>query len=123
MALSGIQVTDARELEMRRWLLELLSDDFAASGVEIDDLPDGFDLLIEGVVDSLRFAEVVADLEARLDTVIDLTEMDPLEVSRIGPLARHLTSVGSVGSGKEAVRSRNASERSPESPRDIYPDG
>ena len=54
------------------------------------DLPDGFDLRAEGVVDSLGFIELLSELEARLGRQIDVAELDLGDLTRFGPLARHI---------------------------------
>ena len=53
-------------------------------------LPDDLDLRAEGIVDSLGFVELLSEMETRLGCRIDLDELDPELLTRVGPLARYI---------------------------------
>ena len=57
----------------------------AARGV-----PDDFNLLAEGVVDSLGFVELIAELEGQLAVEIDLGDLDSDKLGVVGPLSRYI---------------------------------
>jgi acyl carrier protein len=54
------------------------------------DAPDDFDLRLGGAVDSLRFIQLIAHLEACTGTAIDLTEIEPELLTNLGVLSRHI---------------------------------
>jgi acyl carrier protein len=68
--------------EIRAHILAFVSRPATAS--------DEYDLRADGAVDSLRFVQLLADLEARLGTSIDLAEVAPERVTNLGVLSRHI---------------------------------
>ena len=60
------------------------------SGSLPDPVPDGFNLIGEGVIDSLGFVQLLAELESRLGLAIDFAGLDPEEFAVVGPLSRHI---------------------------------
>ena len=54
------------------------------------ELPDNLDMRVEGLVDSLGFMQLIADLEERLGFQIDFEDLDPAELTLVGPLSRHI---------------------------------
>jgi acyl carrier protein len=56
------------------------------------DLSDELDLRDEGIIDSLGFLHLIAELEARLGP-IDLTELAAEQLTNVGALARHIAHV------------------------------
>ena len=53
-------------------------------------LGDDLDLRRDGLVDSLGFVQLLTALETRLGHPIDLSDLDPDQLTKIGPLARHI---------------------------------
>ena len=58
--------------------------------IPVATLHDDFDLRDEGLVDSLGFVELLAELEQRLHCTIDLSEFDPEHLTNVAALARHI---------------------------------
>jgi acyl carrier protein len=56
------------------------------------DLSDDCDLRDEGIIDSLGFLQLIAELEARLGP-IDLTELAAEQLTNVGALASHIAHV------------------------------
>ena len=54
------------------------------------DVPDDFDLRRDGTLDSLRFIQLIVDLEARTGTRIELVDVDPEQLTKLGVLSRHI---------------------------------
>ena len=54
------------------------------------DVSDDFDLRFNGAIDSLRFIQLIADLETRTGKVIDLTDVDAERLTNLGVLSRHI---------------------------------
>jgi acyl carrier protein len=57
-------------------------------------IPDDFDLLLEGIIDSFGMLELVGAIEDRFTLEVDLEALDPDQMTRIGPLARYVAEQG-----------------------------
>ncbi len=75
---------------VRDFLVEQYAGQFRALGLEPADVPDSFDLLLGGVIDSLGVLEVVAALENQFGCTLDMQAMDPEKITIIGPLAEYV---------------------------------
>jgi acyl carrier protein len=80
-----IEVTAA---DVRAFALERVSDQLLAMGLTPADVPDDFDLLDTGTIDSLGFLELVGALADRFGVDVDFEEMDPEDIGLVGPLCR-----------------------------------
>ena len=85
---SGMDSTAARRL-----IVTSLHDAIVAAGLDPQTLGDDLDLRMEGIVDSFGFVQLIADLETRLGREIDLESLDPEQLTVLGPLSRHISSV------------------------------
>jgi len=54
------------------------------------ELPDDFDLLLSGVVDSFEIIEIIGAIEAKFQVQLDLAMLDAEDLTRIGPLTRYI---------------------------------
>jgi acyl carrier protein len=52
---------------------------------------DDFDIRLDGGMDSLGFLRLIADIEARTGRTIDLADIDPEKLTRLGVLAAHIS--------------------------------
>ena len=87
-------VTDPSSHNVREFILDQLADQLDVKGIEANDLPDSFDLLIEGVIDSFGIVELVVRLEERFGYELDFTDLDADDLTRIGPLSRYVEEQG-----------------------------
>jgi len=71
-------------------IASILSRTLGARGMSTTDLQDDLDLRAQGLVDSLGFMQLIAALEARLERPIDLAELDPDHLTKVGSLAQHI---------------------------------
>lgn len=71
----------------------------AGRSLRPEDVPDDFDIRAEGVVDSLGFVQLITDLEEQLGFDIDLAELDPIDLTTVGPLSRHIAAISELSSG------------------------
>ena len=78
------------EADVRTLLLAACAEPLSAFALGPDDVTDDFDLREHGIVDSLGFLEILADLELRLGHPVDLEGMEPADLTVVGPLVRHL---------------------------------
>lgn len=76
--------------DVRSFILAGVAEGLAAKQLDPDALPDSFDLLVEGVIDSFGILELVVQIEERFGAELDFAEIDPDELTRIGPLSRYV---------------------------------
>ena len=77
--------------EVRRFVLEQVDEPVRALGHEPADLPDDFDLHRAGVIDSFGILELITALEERFDLEIDYEDLDPEELTIVGPFSRYVS--------------------------------
>ena len=73
---------------VRGFILDQVSEPLSALNVEPGAVPDDFDLLERGVVDSFGLMELLADVEDRFGVEIDFNALDAEVLTLIGPLSR-----------------------------------
>jgi acyl carrier protein len=74
--------------EVRTFLLSRFEESLAASGLGPETVPDAFDLLTEGIVDSFGILEMIMGIEEHFGIVIDYENIDPQDLTVVGPLSR-----------------------------------
>jgi acyl carrier protein len=85
--------------EIRSFVIQELDEQLRALGNDPEALPDDFDLHESGVIDSLGILELITALEERFSLEIDYEELDPEELTKVGPFARYV----SAQSGNDAA--------------------
>jgi len=76
--------------QVRQFILSYLSTKLYSSGRTLpSDLKDDYDLVREGVIDSLGMLRLTVELEAHFGE-IDFAELDPEEMTIVGPLCRYV---------------------------------
>ena len=83
--------------EVRSLILSSLQTQLEAVGLTADDVPDDFDLLTRGVVDSLAILELITQIEKHFDIKIDFEDLDPENLMIIGPFCRYIEEKCSIG--------------------------
>ncbi len=76
--------------DVRSFLLSNLGGPLASLGLDPKDVPDDFDLLTRGVIDSLGIIELIAAVEQHFGMQLDFADLDPEELTVIGPLCRYI---------------------------------
>lgn len=76
--------------EVRAFILDRLQSPLAAKRLSPESVPDHFDLLTEGVIDSMGIVELIAALEGQFDIRLDFEELDPENLTIVGPLCRYV---------------------------------
>jgi len=85
-----------REREVRDHLLERLDGPLRAGGLDPTAVGDDLDLLRSGILDSLGLLELIADVNDRFDIEVDFEEVDPEELTVLGPFVRHVAAAAEV---------------------------
>jgi len=75
---------------VRQFILGRYADRWAELSTRIEHVPDDFDLLLEGVIDSVGVLDLIAAIEDEFDVDIDLQELDAEHITVIGPLAQYI---------------------------------
>jgi acyl carrier protein len=83
-------VTPVTADDVRSAVLERVSPGLAAKGLRPEELPDDFDLLLEGVVDSFGLLELISHVEARFGLELDFADLDADDLTALGPFSRYV---------------------------------
>lgn len=74
---------------VRSFLISYLSNKIESEGKELENnLPDDYDLLLNGVIDSTGLLELILSLEEHFGVSIDFEELDAEEITVVGPFCR-----------------------------------
>jgi acyl carrier protein len=68
----------------------ILAPVLRANNCPTSELRDDFDVRAAGLVDSFGFLRLLSELEFRLGRRIDVAELAPDQLTKVGPLARHI---------------------------------
>ena len=77
-------------ISIKALIASILEPTLASRNGTMLDLPDDLDLRLEGLVDSFGFMHLIAELQSRLGCEINLAELPPEQLTKVGPLARHI---------------------------------
>ncbi|MEZ5098347.1 MAG: acyl carrier protein [Thermoleophilia bacterium] len=80
------------ETDVRGYLCGRFAEQLAALGIAPGEEPDDLDLIAEGVTDSFGLLELIGDLEARFGIELDFEDLDPEDLTRLGPFSRYVAS-------------------------------
>jgi acyl carrier protein len=72
------------------FLLTRYSEPITAMRLNIAELPDDFDFLLSGVIDSFGILEMISAIEDEFQIQLDLALLDAEDITRIGPLTRYI---------------------------------
>ena len=75
---------------IRMFLLTRYAEPITAMQLNLTELPDDFDFLLSGVIDSFGIIEMISAIEDEFQIRLDLALLDAEDITRIGPLARYI---------------------------------
>jgi acyl carrier protein len=75
---------------VREFLLTRYSEPITAMQLNLTELPDDFDLLLAGVIDSFGILEMISAIENEFQIQLDLALLDAEDITRIGPLTGYI---------------------------------
>ncbi len=87
---STIQMNNFTPDNVREFLLTRYSGPIVGLQLNLPELPDDFDLLLSGVIDSFGIIEMISAIEAEFRIQLDLALLDAEDITRIGPLTRYI---------------------------------
>jgi acyl carrier protein len=75
---------------VRKRILDFCGPSLAAYGVDPASAADDLDLRACGAIDSLRFIELVVELEETFDVELELEDVDPEKLTLLGTLCEQV---------------------------------
>ena len=78
---------DVTPSDIRQFLLVKYSGTIKALGLIPAELPDDFDFLLSGVIDSFGILEMISAIEEEFGIQLDLEALDAEQITIIGPLS------------------------------------
>jgi acyl carrier protein len=81
---------DFAAASIRQFLMDKYREPIEAVGLASADLPDNFDLLLSGVIDSFGILEMISALEEEFRIQLDLATLDAEQITILGPLSRYV---------------------------------
>jgi acyl carrier protein len=84
------QIKDVTPDNVRGFLLTRYYEPIIAMQLSLTEIPDDFDLLLSGVIDSFGILEMISAIEDEFQIQLDLALLDAEDITRIGPLARYI---------------------------------
>ncbi|HJV66034.1 MAG TPA: acyl carrier protein [Geomonas sp.] len=78
---------------VREFLLDFMDDRLSSRGLCAAEVDDDFDLLVNGVIDSLAFLEMTVALQEQFEVEFDFDQVDPVQLSIVGPLCNYVSSL------------------------------
>ena len=75
---------------VQEFLLTRYYEPIIAMQLVLTEIPDDFDLLLSGVIDSFGILEMISAIEGEFQIQLDLALLDAEDITRIGPLARYI---------------------------------
>jgi acyl carrier protein len=76
--------------DVRSVLLAQLVGPLSARGLRPEQVPDHFDLLTEGILDSMGIVEVIGAIEQHFQIQIDFEDLDPENLTIVGPFCEYI---------------------------------
>ena len=77
---------------VRQFLLVKYLERIQSLGLTSAELPDDFDLLLSGVIDSFGILEMISTIEEEFQVELDLAALDAEQITIVGPLSRFVAS-------------------------------
>lgn len=76
--------------DVRQFILDRFAEPLSSRNLETEAVPDDFDLLGEGLIDSLGLLELINAVENNFGIEVDFDGLDPEQMTLIGPFCRHV---------------------------------
>lgn len=76
--------------DVRTFLLAQVEPELSALDLTPEVVTDGFDLLAEGIIDSLGLVQMIAAVETRFQVELDLEELEVEDLGVVGPFSRYV---------------------------------
>lgn len=91
---------------VRSFVLGGLTEPLQRLGMRPDQVPDDFDLLTSGLIDSFGVLELIGDVEDRFGLDIDFERLEPEGLTVIGTFSRYVARESALANGRGAAESQ-----------------
>ncbi len=81
---------------IRQFIGTRFAEQLAGMGIDPARVPDDFDLMERGIIDSLGLIELIADVDSTFGIAVDFEEMDPEQLTVIGPFCVYVADRGGL---------------------------
>ncbi len=76
--------------DVRAFILEDLTEQLSAVGLHPEQVPDDYDLLAEGVIDSFGIIEMIARIEEHYHLDLDFENLEATQLTVVGAFAAYV---------------------------------
>lgn len=80
----------ATEDDIRDFVLKRFESPLRKLGLTPAAVPDDFDLLDRGVIDSFGLIELVVEVSEEFELELDFDDLDPEGLTKVGPFSRYV---------------------------------
>ena len=80
--------------QVRQFLLMKYGRPIRELGLNPLEIPDSFDFLLSGVIDSFGILEIVSSIEDEFRIRLDLAALDAEQITILGPLSQYVAENG-----------------------------
>ena len=84
------QLKDVTPDNVRKFLLARYSEPIKGMGFDPVEVPDSFDFLLSGVIDSFGIVEMISSIEDEFRIRLDLAALDAEQITILGPLSQYV---------------------------------
>ena len=88
--------------QVRQFLLDRYAAALSSTGVSPASLPENYDLLEQGVIDSIGILEMIGAVEAKFEIELDLEQLDADLLTKVGPFCRYVEGSAARSDDKSA---------------------
>ncbi len=86
-------MTDITPDNVRQFLLAKYSQPIKSMGLDPAELPDSFDFLLSGIIDSFGVLEMITLIEDEFRIQLDMASIDAEQITILGPLSYYIASI------------------------------
>jgi acyl carrier protein len=83
-------MSDITPEKVRQFLLARYFETIKARGIDPVDVPDTFDFLLSGIIDSFGILEMVSSIEDEFHIQLDMAALDAEQITILGPLCQYV---------------------------------
>jgi len=87
-------MNDITATKVRSFLLTKYAQAIDMLGLKTDEVPDTFDFLLNGVIDSFGILEMVSSIEDEFHIQLDMAALDAEQITVLGSLCQYVAENG-----------------------------
>jgi acyl carrier protein len=83
-------MNDITPAKVRSFLLTKYAEAINMLGLSADEVPESFDFLLSGTIDSFGILDMVSSIEDEFHIQLDMAALDAEEITVLGPLCQYV---------------------------------